>query len=87
MRLNVFCVGGFNGDIRIISQISAVDPVFCGLGVEQLLKKAMKRKDKFEDDYDDGKIGIDDYVDFKCGEAFWEVIAIIIAILLIVILP
>ena len=48
---------------------------------------AMKNKNKFKDDYDDGKIGIDDYVDFKCGEAVFQIIAIIIAILLIIILP
>lgn len=48
----------------------------------------MKRKDKFNDDYDDdGKIGIDDYVDLECGEAVFQIIAIIIAILLIIILP
>lgn len=48
--------------------------------------RAMKKKDKF-DKYDDGKITTDDYVDFMCGLAFYELIAIIIGIILIVVLP
>lgn len=47
--------------------------------------RAMKKKDKF-DEYD-GKITTDDYVDFMCGLAFYELIAIIIGIILIVVLP
>lgn len=49
----------------------------------------MKKKDKFDkfDEYYDGKITTDDYVDFMCGLAFYELIAIIIGIILIVVLP
>lgn len=36
---------------------------------------------------DDDKITTDDFVDFACGLALCEVIAIIIAFLLIIILP
>ena len=42
----------------------------------------MKKKDKCND-----KITTDEYVDFKCGLALYELIAIIIGILLIIILP
>lgn len=36
---------------------------------------------------DDDKITTDDFVDFNCGLALYEAIAIIIAFLLIIILP
>lgn len=49
----------------------------------------MKKKDKFDkfDEYDDGKITADDYVDFKCGMEFCELLLAIFAIILIVVLP
>lgn len=47
----------------------------------------MKHKNKYDDDYDDGKIGIDEYTDFMCGMAVVEVLATIIAILLVFLLP
>lgn len=51
--------------------------------------RAMKKKGKFDkfEECDDGKITTDDYVDFMCGLAFYELIAIIIGIILIVVLP
>ena len=42
----------------------------------------MKRKDEY-----DSKITTDDFVDFACGLAFYELIAIIIGLILIIILP
>ena len=48
---------------------------------------SMKHKNKYDDDYDDGKIGIDEYTDFMCGMAVVEVLATIIAILLVFLLP
>lgn len=42
----------------------------------------MKKKEEY-----DSRITTDDFVDFACGLALCEVIAIIIAFLLIIILP
>lgn len=48
--------------------------------------RAMKKKDKF-DEYDDGRITTDDYVDLKCGMEFCELLLGIFVIILIVVLP
>lgn len=50
-------------------------------------RKTMKRKNKLNDDFDDGKIGIDDYTDMKCCDDALKIIGAIIVILLIIILP
>lgn len=50
-------------------------------------RKTMKRKNKLNDDFDDGKIGIDDYPDMKCCDDALTIIGAIIVILLIIILP
>lgn len=42
----------------------------------------MKKKNEY-----DSKITTDDFVDFACGLAFYELIAIIIGLILIIILP
>lgn len=42
----------------------------------------MKKKDEYN-----SKITTDDFVDFACGLAFYELISIIIGLILIVVLP
>lgn len=42
----------------------------------------MKKKDEYN-----SKITTDDFIDFACGLAFYELIAIIIGLILIVVLP
>ena len=42
----------------------------------------MKKKNEYN-----GKTTTDDFVDFACGLAFYEIVAIIIGLILIIILP
>ncbi len=42
----------------------------------------MKKKEEY-----DSRITTDDFVDFACGLAFYELIAVIIGLILIIILP